>query len=61
MRSIYLLEDLVELDDLGVGTETPKCLDLPEVVDLLDGVEVILHALDSNILASFYALGFQHF
>jgi hypothetical protein len=28
---------------------------------LLDGIKVIFHAFDSNILASFYALRFQHF
>jgi len=51
-----LLKDFVEFDDLGVGTESPQGLDLPEVVDLLNGVEVVLHALDGHILASFDAL-----
>ena len=28
---------------------------------LLDGLEVVLHALDSDVLASLYGLGFEHF
>ena len=55
----HLLENFVELDDLGVGTEAAECLDLPEVVDLLDVVEVVLHALDGHVLARLYALGLQ--
>lgn len=56
----HLLENFVELDDLGVGTEPAEGLDLSEVVDLLDVVEVVLHALDGHILPRLYALGLQN-
>ena len=36
-------------------------LDFTQVVDLFEGVEVVLHALDSDVFASFYALRFQDF
>lgn len=44
-----------------MGTEPPEGLDLPEIVDLLDGVEVVLHALDGDIFASLDALSLEHF
>lgn len=43
-----------------MGTEAAEGLDLPEVVDLLDVVEVVLHALDGHVLPRLYALGLQN-
>jgi hypothetical protein len=56
----FIVEHLIELDDLGVRTQSSESLDLPEVVDLLDGVEVVLHALDGDVLARLDALGLEH-
>ena len=42
-------------------TEAAEGLYLPQVVDLLDGVEVVFHAFDSHVLAGLDALRLQYF
>lgn len=41
--------------------KSPQGLDLAEIVNLLDGIEMIFHALDCNIFARLYTLGLEHF
>ena len=60
-KCFNLLEDFVKLDDLRVRTEPTQRLDLSKIINLLDCVEVILHALDGDILASLYTLSLEHF
>ncbi len=65
-----VLEDLDELDDVGVRGELFQGLDFAEVVDLgmtmhrpaylLQGIEMILHALDRDVAATLDALRLQH-
>ena len=57
--NIDLLEDFIEFDYLGVGTESTQGLNFSQIVDLLDGVEVVLHAFDGDVLASLDALGLE--
>ena len=42
-------------------TQPPQSLDLPEIVDLLNRIKVVLHTLDGHILACLDALCLQHF
>lgn len=41
--------------------EPPQSLYLPKVINLLDGVKVVLHTLDGDILASLDALCLEDF
>ena len=59
--SYNLLQNFIELDYLRMRTQPPQRLDFPEVVDLLDGVKVVFHALDCHVLGSLDALRFQNF
>ena len=54
----HLLEYFVELDYLRVWTQPPQRLNFPKIIDLLDIVEVVLHAFNSDILAGLNALCF---
>lgn len=47
-----LLEGLQEADYVGVGRQLAEGLDFDEVVYLLDALEVALHALDGDVVAS---------
>lgn len=51
----------MEFDDMWVRGEAANGLNFAQVVDLVQGVEVSLHALDGEVLASFDALGLEHF
>jgi hypothetical protein len=42
-------------------TKSSQCLNFPKIIDLLNGIEVVLHALDGNVFASLDALGFEDF
>ena len=42
-------------------TEPAQRLNLSQIIHLLDGVEMVLHALDGNILARLDALSLQYF
>ena len=54
----YLLEYFIKLDNLRVRTEPPQGLNFSQVIDLLDIVEVVLHALNCHIFACLNALCF---
>jgi|TARA_B110001450_G_scaffold234911_1_gene239217 hypothetical protein len=41
-------------------TQPPESLDFSEIVDLVDGVKMVLHALNGNIFGSLDALGLEH-
>mmetsp|Transcript_70159 Transcript_70159/g.188936 ORF Transcript_70159/g.188936 Transcript_70159/m.188936 type:complete len:229 (-) Transcript_70159:41-727(-) len=56
----FVVEHLVQLDDVGVPRQSAERLDLAEVVHLVDAVEVVLHTLDGDMLAGFDGLGFEH-
>ena len=60
-KCFNLLEDFIELDDLRVRTEPTQRLDLSQIIDLLDCVEVVLHALDGDVLAGLDTLSLEHF
>mmetsp|Transcript_75967 Transcript_75967/g.245889 ORF Transcript_75967/g.245889 Transcript_75967/m.245889 type:complete len:257 (+) Transcript_75967:1021-1791(+) len=55
-----VIQHLVQLDDVGVPRQSAERLDLAEVVHLVDAVEVVLHALDGNMLACLDGLGLEH-
>mmetsp|Transcript_28098 Transcript_28098/g.69182 ORF Transcript_28098/g.69182 Transcript_28098/m.69182 type:complete len:286 (-) Transcript_28098:170-1027(-) len=55
-----VVQHLQQLDDVGVWGQPPQRLDLAQVVHLVQGVEVILHALDGDVLAVLDALRLQH-
>ena len=55
-----VVEHLAQLDDARVRREPAQRLDLAQVVHLVERVEVILHALDGDILAVFNALRLKH-
>ncbi len=61
MRRGHLPEDPVGVVGLGGRAEATQRRDLAEVVDLVYGVEVVLHALDGDVLARLDALGLEHF
>jgi len=62
-RSMFriLLEDLIQVNYIWMRRQTAKRLDLPQAVNLLDGWEPILHALDCCIFASLDRLSLNHF
>ena len=60
-KCFNLLEDFVKLNDLRVRTEPTQRLDFSQIINLLDCVEMVLHALDGDILASLYTLSLEHF
>ena len=56
-----LLENFEELDNVLVRGQLLERLDLTELVDLLDGRELALHAFDGDILASLHGLRLDDF
>lgn len=40
--------------------EPPTCLDLAQIIDLIDRLELVLHALDRHILRALEALRLDH-
>lgn len=55
-----IIEDFVELDYLWVRAEPTQRLNLSQIINLLDCVEMVLHALDGNVLARFDTLSLEH-
>lgn len=55
-----ILEHFKEANDVRVGLQSPQCLDLTQVVHLLNAFEVVLHAFDGAILACLQGLCFDH-
>ena len=51
-----VVENFAQLDDARVRRQTAQRLDFAQVVDLIQAVEVILHALDRDVLAILDAL-----
>ena len=56
----FVVENLDQLDDVRVRIQPLQCLDLAQVVDLVDAVEMRLHAFYGNVLPVAETLGFQH-
>ena len=54
----YLLKYFVKLDNLRVRTEPSQGLDFSQIIDLLNIVEMVLHAFDCHIFACLNALCF---
>ena len=46
----HVLQDFIELHDVWVGRQPLQRLNFAQVVDLLNAVEVVLHAFDRDIL-----------
>lgn len=42
-------------------TQPAQCLNLSQIINLFDCVEVVLHALDGDVLARLDALSLQYF
>ena len=55
-----VVEHLAELDHARVRRQPPQRLDLAQVVHLVERVEVVLHALDRDVLAILDALRLEH-
>jgi hypothetical protein len=51
----------MQSDDIRVRRQTFQCLYLTQIIDLVDVVEVSLHALDCNVLVRLGRLGLKHF
>ena len=55
-----VVQHLGQLDHSRVWRESAQRLDLPQVIHLIERIEVVLHALDRHIFAAFYALCLEH-
>ena len=55
-----VIEHFLELDDVLMRRESTQRLDFAQVVDLVDALKVVLHALDGMVLAVLDILGLEH-
>ena len=55
-----VIQNFVQLDDVCVRGKSAEGLNLAKPIDLLDGVKVVLHALDGNELVRLDVLRLQH-
>ena len=60
MIKVHLLQNFDELDDVGVRAQPPQRLNFFQVVYLIDGVKVALHAFYGDVPPRLDALCFQH-
>mmetsp|Transcript_32346 Transcript_32346/g.71678 ORF Transcript_32346/g.71678 Transcript_32346/m.71678 type:complete len:232 (-) Transcript_32346:217-912(-) len=49
----FIIQHFMQLDDVRMSCEASERLNFPQVVHLVNAIEVVLHALDSNILSRF--------
>ena len=55
-----VVEHLNELDDVVVGRQQLQCLDFFELLDLLDGLVLLLHTLDGHQFVGLDRLRHEH-
>jgi hypothetical protein len=59
--SWFIVQHLVEADDVWVRGQSLESLNFSQVLDLFNRMEVIFHALDGNVFSGLDRLSFQHF
>ena len=55
-----IIKNLNELDDVRMRVEPLQCLDLSQIVHLVNAIEVAFHAFDRNVLPIAERLGLEN-
>lgn len=57
----FIIKDFKKVDDVRMRRQPLQSLDLPQLLHLLQRVEMVLHAFYRHILTRLYRLGFENF